>query len=108
MSRRNSDPLRAGQAAFRLNLALSAMAWQAAFVVPARLQMMALGLVSPKPDDMTEMTRMVTEKFAAVAQGAGAATARAMAGGDAVSVAMAAIGPARRAVRANAKRLAKG
>ncbi len=100
--------MRAGQAAFRLNLALSAMAWQAAFVVPARLQMMALGLVSPKPGDMGEMTLMVAEKFAAVAQGAGAATARAMAGGDPVSVAMAAIGPARRAVRANAKRLAKG
>lgn len=107
MSRRN-DPFRAGQAALRLNLALSAMAWQAAFVVPARLQMMAFGLASPTGGDAIEMTRMVTEKFAAVAQGAGAATARAMAGGDAVAVAMAAIGPARRAVRANAKRLAKG
>jgi hypothetical protein len=35
-----------------------------------------------------------------------AATARALRGGDALSVALAAIGPARRTVRANARRLA--
>ena len=49
---------------------------------------------------------MVTEKLAAAARGAMAAQAQALRGGGPVRVALAAIGPARRAVRANAKRLA--
>jgi hypothetical protein len=105
---RARNPFHASAAAFRLQSALTVMAWQAAFVVPLRMQMMATGAASPNADHAQEMTRMVTEKLAAAAEGAGAATVRAMRGGDAVSVAMAAIGPARRKLRANAKRLAKG
>jgi hypothetical protein len=99
--------LRGPAGVLRLQGALAMMAWQAAFVVPLRLQSLALCSVS-RPGDATEVTRMVTEKFAAAAAGAGAATLRALRGGDAVSVAMAAIGPTRRAVRDNARRLAGG
>jgi hypothetical protein len=88
----------------RLQGALVLMAWQAAFVVPLRLQRMAVDAVTA-PLDATEAARMVTEKLAAAAEGAGAAAARALRGGDAVSVAVAAIGPTRRALRANARRL---
>ncbi len=100
------DPVRASFQLARLNLALGVMAWQAAFVMPIRLGMMAASFAAQRPGDAAEMTRMVTEKLAAVAQGAGAATSVAMRGGDPVSVVTAAIGPARRAVRANARRLA--
>jgi hypothetical protein len=91
----------------RLQGALAMMAWQAAFVVPLRLQALALGSLS-RPGDATEAARMVTEKLAAAAAGTGAATLRALRGGDAVSVAMAAISPTRRTLRANARRLAAG
>ncbi len=89
----------------RLQGVLAIMAWQAAFVVPLRLQALALGAVS-RPGDATEASRMVTEKVAAAAQGAGAGARRALRGGDAVSVALAALGPSRRALRDNARRLA--
>lgn len=89
---------------FRLQGALVLMAWQAAFIVPLRLHALALGSVT-QPLDATEASRMVTEKLSAAAEGAGAAARRALRGGDAVSVAMAAIGPTRRALRANARRL---
>jgi hypothetical protein len=96
--------LRGPAGVLRLQGALAMMAWQAAFVVPLRLQALALGSVS-RPGDATEASRMVTEKLSAATVGAGAATLRALRGGDAVSVAMAAIGPTRRALRANARRL---
>ena len=63
------DPLRAPFHMARLNLALATMAWQAAFVMPIRLGMMAASLAAQKPGDAAEMTRMVTEKFAAAAAG---------------------------------------
>lgn len=99
--------LRTPAAVLRLQGALALMAWQAAMVVPLRLQRLGFGSLS-QPLDAAEAARMVTEKLAAAASGATAATLRAMKGGDAVSVAMAAIGPARRAVRANARRLSAG
>ncbi|WP_144299406.1 hypothetical protein [Elioraea rosea] len=91
----------------RLNLALATMAWQAAFVMPIRLGMMAVSFAAQRPDQAAEMTRMVTEKFAAAAKGTGAAASVALRGGDALAVAVAAIGPARRTLRANARRLAR-
>lgn len=97
---------RASADALRLQGALAAMAWHAAIVVPLRLQLLAVGLLSARPADAGEVARMMTEKLAAATAGAGAATARALRGGDALSVALAAIGPARRTVRANARRLA--
>jgi hypothetical protein len=97
--------LRGPVGVLRLQGALAMMTWQAAIIVPLRLQALALGSVT-QPLDATEAARMVTEKFAAAASGAHAATVRALRGGDAVSVAMAAIGPTRRTLRANARRLA--
>lgn len=88
----------------RLQGALAMMAWQAAFIVPLRLQRLALASIA-QPMDPTEAARMVTEKLVAAASGASAATRRALRGGDGVSVAMAALGPTRRAVRDNARRL---
>jgi hypothetical protein len=101
-------PLRASADALRLQGGLAAMAWQAAMVVPLRLSRLAADLMLGRPAASSELTLMVTEKVAAAASGVGAATARALRGGDAVSVALAAIGPARRAVRANARRLVRG
>lgn len=92
----------------RLQGALASMAWHAAVVVPLRLARLAADLMLGRPAAPAELARMVTEKVAAAASGAGAATARALRGGDALSVALAAIGPARRAVRANARRLSGG
>lgn len=99
-------PLRASADALRLQGALAAMAWHAAIVVPLRLNLIAGSVLAARPADAGEVARMVTEKLAAATAGAGAATARALRGGDPLSVALAAIGPARRAVRANARRLA--
>jgi len=81
------------------------MAWQAAIVVPLRLQRIAADALSARPAGAGEAARMVTEKLAAAARGAMAAQAQALRGVGPVRVALA-IGPARRAVRANAKRLA--
>jgi hypothetical protein len=94
--------------ALMLQGAFVAMAWHAAIVVPLRLQMLAGGLVSPRAEDAGEVARMMTEKLAAAATGAMAASAQALRGGDPMRVAVAAIGPARRAVRANARRLSAG
>jgi hypothetical protein len=99
-------PVRAAADAFRLQGAFAAMAWHAAIVVPLRLQMLAGDVLSARPADAGELARMMTEKLAAATSGAMAASAQALRGGDPVRVAMAAIGPARRAVRANARRLA--
>jgi hypothetical protein len=92
--------------ALRLQGAFAQMAWQAAIVVPLRLQRIAADALSARPAGAGEAARMVTEKLAAAARGAMAAQAQALRGGGPVRVALAAIGPARRAVRANAKRLA--
>jgi len=97
-------PLRIADDALRLQGALAAMAWQAAIVVPLRLRLLAGSLIAPRASDRGEVTRMLTEKLAA-ASGAVAAAALALRGSDPVRVAVAAIGPARRAVRANARRL---
>ena len=97
-------PLRIAADALRLQGALAAMAWQAAIVVPLRLRLLAGSLIAPRASDRGEVTRMLTEKLAA-ASGAVAAAALALRGSDPVRVAVAAIGPARRAVRANARRL---
>lgn len=98
-------PLRIAADALRLQGALAAMAWQAAIVVPLRLRLLAGSLIAPRASDRGEVTRMLTEKLAAAASGAVAAAALALRGSDPVRVAVAAIGPARRAVRANARRL---
>jgi len=96
---------RAAADALRLQGALAAMAWDAAIVVPLRLQLLVGSVLSPRASDTGEVARMMTEKLAAATSGAVAASALAIRGGDPVRVAVAAIGPARRAVRANAKRL---
>jgi len=97
-------PRRAAADALRLQGALAAMAWQAAIVVPLRLQVLAASLVSQRASDQGEVTRMLSEKLAATT-GALAASALALRGGDPVRVAVAAMGPSRRVARSNARRL---
>ena len=90
---------------------------QASLVISSRLATMAAEGASPSAAGRRDAERMVTEKVLAAfdgAAGAGRAVTRAALAGTlhtpeaAMQVAEAAMRPARRAVRANARRLARG
>lgn len=86
---------------YRLGMMYWMSAWSASFVIPLRLMRISAG----GPEAATEMVRMITEKQAALMEGAfraGLAMAR---GASAIAVASAAYRPARRQVDANLRRL---
>lgn len=89
-------------AAGRLAHAVTLMSLAASEVVFRRCTMMAHGGMSG-----AEATRMFMEKPAAFAQSAQGAAMAAVRGGDAVSVASAALRPLRKSASANARRLRK-
>lgn len=94
-----------------------------AITIGHRLPMLAALSLWPQPDNLVEAHRMVTEKFAAMAEGMMAASEQATAlsmlmmfgktdaedlASATMSIAVAALAPAQKYARANAERLSKG
>jgi len=103
---------RAAQAQTRLQIAIAETMWNATFVIPAR--MMQIGQAARPGATAAVVTKvaresveMVTEKVEAAMVGATAAALKVAQGADANVVALAAVAPAQRRARSNAKRLSK-
>lgn len=97
------NPMQVWNSWFELSAQAARLGWEAQNVIALRVMRMAAG----GDRGQAEAQRMVTEKFAALAEAQAVGTAAALAGGDGHRVTKKVMGVYKKRVRGNRRRLAR-